>query len=261
MEVFGGGRILTSCILSDKIINRHEELEVFEMMLYDEKKIVKMTEENPTLIFELIKKGHYEMVDKILARKKISINETDSAGNDILVRLLKAKQYNLVLKYMKKKEWDVNHQNKDGNTFAHILATINYVNIIDIMKELKKNKTFSPNIKNNQGQTVLDKSINENYIYTTVKILEDNRFNNIDLLSFKKLYNTYIKSSYYGKYSKLNNLEVIMDNLMKKEGLLPSIKKLLDLIIENMELIKKEILTNKTTNLETMINSVLITTV
>ena len=241
---------MTSCMLSDKIINRHEELEVFYMMLYDDKKIVKMTEGNPILIFELIKKGHYEIVDKILARKKVSINEIDSAGNDVLVRLLKAKQYSLVLKYMKKKEWDVNHKNKDGNTFAHILATINYVNIIDIMKELKKNKSFSPNIKNNQGQTVLDKSINENSIYTTVKILEDNRFNNIDLISFKKLYNTYIKSSYYGKYSKLNNLEVIMDNLMKKEGLLPSIKKLLDLIIENMELI----------NLEIMINSVLIGT-
>ena len=37
----------------------------------------------------------------------------------------------------------------------------------------KKNKDFLPNIKNNKGETILDKSINDNYIYTTVKILED----------------------------------------------------------------------------------------
>jgi len=177
MEVFGGEEILTRCILSDKINTRHEKLEVFEMMLYDEKKIMKMTEEDPSLIFELIKKGYFETVDKILMRRKVSINTVDNAGNDVMIRLLKAKQYSLVSKYMKKKDWDVNHQNNDGNTFAHILATINYVNVNTIIKELKKNKNFSPNIKNKQGQTVLDKSINENYIYTTVKILEDSRFN------------------------------------------------------------------------------------
>ena len=242
MEVFGGEEILTRCILSDKINTRHEKLEVFEMMLYDEKKIMKMTEEDPSLIFELIKKGYFETVDKILTRRKVSINTVDNAGNDIMIRLLKAKQYNLVSKYMKKKDWDVNHQNNDGNTFAHILATINYVNVNTIIKELKKNKNFSPNIKNKQGPTVLDKSINGNYIYTTVKILEDSRFNNIDLVSFKNLYNTYIKSSYYGKYSKLNNLEIIVENLSKKDGLLPSINQLVNLILENMELIKKEIL-------------------
>lgn len=256
MEVFGGGEILTRNFLSGRINNRHEELEVFEMMLYDEKKIVKMTEENPALIFELVKKGYYETIDKILSRKKVSINTTDSAGNDIIVRLLKVKQYDLVLKYMKKKEWDVNHQNKDGNTFAHILVATNYVNIMGIIKELKKNKNFSPNMKNNKGETILDKSINENYLYTTIKVLEDKRFNNIDLTSFKKLYDTYIKSAYYGKYSKLNNLEIIIDNLEKKEGLLPSIKELLKLMKENMELIKKEILESKTTNIEVMINLV-----
>lgn len=240
---------------SVKIENRHEKLEVFEMMLYDDKKITKMIVEDPTLIFELIKKEYFDLVDKILDRKKVSLNTTDVAGNDIIVRLLKAKRYDLVLKYMKKKEWNVNHQNKDGNTFAHILVTINYVNIMDIMKELRKNKKFLPNIKNKNGKTILDKSINENYIYTTIKVLEDKRFNNIDMLSFKKLYNTYIKSTYYGKYSKLNNLEIILDNLLKKEGLLPSINKLITLINENRELIKKEILQSKTTNLEVIINS------
>ena len=32
---------------------------------------------------------------------------------------------------------------------------------------------FLPNIKNNKGETILDRSINGNYIYTTVKILEE----------------------------------------------------------------------------------------
>lgn len=246
---------MTDCVLDDKIVNRHRKLEVFYMMHYDEKKTIKMTEEDPSLIFELIKGSYFEIVDKILTRKKVSINTCDVAGNDVLVRLLKARQYELVLKYMKKKEWDVNHQNNDGNTFAHILVSIHYSFVVDILKELKKNKSFSPNIKNHQGQTILDKAINENYIYTTVKVLEDKRFNNINLTSFKRLYNTYIKSAYYGKYSKLNNLEIIVDNLVKKEGLLPSVRELLDLIVSNMELIKKEILTNKTTNLEMLINS------
>ncbi len=246
---------MTECLLSDKIVNRHNKLEEFYMMLYDEKKIIKMTEEDPTFIFELIKNSYFSLVDKILTRKKVSVNTVDVACNDIVTRLLKAKQYDLVLKYMKKKDWNVNHQNSDGNTFSHILVTMHYTEVVDIMKALKKNKDFSPNIKNHKGQTILDKSINENYIYTVVKVLEDKRFNSIDLISFKKLYNTYIKSAYYGKYSKLNNLEIIVDNLVKKEGLLPSIRELLDLIISNMELIKKEILTNKTTNLEMLINS------
>ncbi len=248
---------LTKIQSSDIINTRHEKLEVFTMMFYDEKKTIKMAEEDPSLIFELIKNGYFDLTDKLLRRKKISLNTTDAAGNDVLTRLLKAKQYDLVLKYMRKKEWDVNHQNQDGNTFAHILVSMNYVKVIDIIKELKKNKAFLPNIKNHQGQTILDKSLNENYIYTTVKILEDNRFNNIDLITFKKLYTMYIKNTCYGRYSKLNNLELIMDNLNKKEGLLPSIKRLVELINQNMELIKKEILNNKTTNLEVMINSLL----
>ena len=52
-------------------------------------------------------------------------------------------------------------------------------------------------------------------------------------------------------------MEIIIDNLEKKEGLLPSIQKLIHLIKDNMDLIKGEILDNKTTNLEVMINSFL----
>lgn len=227
------------------------------MIFYNEDQTINACTEEPSLIFELIKQGYMDVVDKLLSKKKVSVNTTDEIGNDVLTRLLRAKQYNLVLKHMKKKEWDVNHQNADGNTFAHILVTINYVQVAKIIDELKKNKSFIPNLRNNKNETILDKSINENYIYTTMKILSDKRFNSIDIISFKKLYKAYIKNSYYGTYSKLNNLEVIVDNLEKKEILVPKMQELLDLISSNKELIKKELLTNKSSNLEILINSLL----
>ena len=80
-------------------------------MFYNEEKTIKACEEEPSLIFELIKEGHIELVDKILSKKKVDINTVDQAGNDIITRLLKAKEYSLVLKYMKRKDWNINHQN------------------------------------------------------------------------------------------------------------------------------------------------------
>ncbi len=226
-------------------------------MFYNEEKAIRACEEEPSLVFELIKEGHFEVVEKLLRRGKIDINTVDDAGNDIVCRLLKAKQYDLVLKYMRKKNWNVNHQNKDGNTFAHILVTINYIHVAKIIDQLKKNKEFLPNIKNNKGETILDKSINGQYIYTTAKILADNRFDNIDLMAFKHLCDTYVKSTYYGAYSKLNNLELIVNSLDEKENLLPSMEKLLLLIKGNFELIKKELLTNRWSNLDSIIDFML----
>ena len=110
-------------------------------MFYNELKTIKACEEDPSLIFDLIKEGHFELVDKLLSKKIVSVNEVDSASNDVITRLLKARQYDLVLKYM----------------------------------------------KNKKGETLLDKAINENYIYTTLKILEDKRFNN------KNISNTFIR--------------------------------------------------------------------
>lgn len=225
------------------------------MIFYNEDQAIQACKEEPSLIFELIKDGYYDVVDKILSRKVVDVNTVDSALNDIITRLLKAKQYNLVLRYMKNKDWDVNHQNVDGNTFAHILVTHDYIHIAKIFEQLKRNNKFMPNIKNKNNETILDRSINGSYISTTMKILEDNRFNSIDILSFKRLYKAYIKNSYYGKYTKLNNLEIIVDNLEKKDTLLPRMKDLLDSIINNMELIKRDILVNKSSNLEGMIDS------
>ena len=152
-------------------------------MCLDTKKL----EEDPSVVFDLIKDGQIEIVDRLLKKKVIDINICDEKGNNILVKLLKIGAYDVVLEHMGNKDWNVNHQNKDGNTFAHYLVGINYVNVMEIINKLKKNKKLLPNIKNNKGETILDKAINDNYIYTTVKILEDSRFDSIDLLSFKHL--------------------------------------------------------------------------
>lgn len=225
-------------------------------MFYDETKAMIATEEDPSLVFELLKENHIALIDKLLSKKTFDINVCDEMGNNILTRLLKKGCYDVVLKHMKNKNWDINHQNNDGNTFAHVLVTINYVNVIDIIAELKKNKNFIPNIKNNKGETILDRSINENYIYTTVKVLEDKRFNNIDILSFKNLYNTYIKSSNYGSFSKLNNLQIILEHLEDKP-LLPKMERLISILRLKYDAIKEEAIQNKTDLMDQIIDSLL----
>lgn len=225
-------------------------------MFYDEKRTIEACEEDPRLIFELINEEHIELVDKIIAKKIVDINTIDADGNDIITYLLKKGWYEEVLRYMKKKEWDVNHQNNDGETFAHMLVMKPYLEIMQIIKELLKNTKFIPNIRNKKGETILDKSIRNNYIYTTIKILEDERFNNIDLISFKNMYERYIKSNNYGIYSKVNNLEVIIDNLLDKD-LLPKVEKLVNLITTNMKKIKEEVKNNELTSLDNLVYGVI----
>ena len=226
-------------------------------MFYNETVTMNQVEAAPSLVFELIREGHYDFVDKLLSKNKISVNVCDEDGNNVLMKLLKVGRYDIVLKHMKNKEFDINHQNNDGDTFAHILVTINYVNVIDIIKQLKKNKDFLPNIKNNYGETILDKSINENYIYTTVKILEDERFNNIDILSFKNLYNAYIKNKQYGKYGRLTNLEMIIDNLDKK-SLLPRMEVLVEALKNNYDNIKEGLIKDNLKVVDEIINTCLV---
>lgn len=213
-------------------------------MFYDETQAIKKCEEDPSLIFNLIDEDHKELVDKILTEKKVDINTTNYDGNDILSYMLKKNWNDLVLKHMKNKKWNINHQNKDGDTFAHILVMKKYLDVMEIIKQLLRNIKFIPNIRNKKGETILDKSINNNYIYTTVKILEDKRFNNIDLMSFKNLYESYIKNDNYGAYSKMNNLEIIIDNLEEKE-LLPKVEKIVEKIKEDYEQIKSQVINHE----------------
>ena len=216
--------------------------------------IISSCTEEPSLIFNLIKQGYYEDVYDLVSSNKVNINICDSVGNDVVTRLLKAKQYDIVLELMKKRNWDVNHQNVDGNTFGHILAQDNSISALRVVEQLTKKKNYIPNIKNNKGETVLDRAINNNYIYTAIKILEDKRFDNIDVISFKRLWDACIKNKYYGKYAKLNNLEVIVDSLDKKE-LIPSLRELIEKIINNIEFIKNAIIDGNSKVLDNVIYS------
>lgn len=223
-------------------------------MFYNETIATSQVEDEPSLIFEILKEGHYDFVDKLISRGKVDINLVDERGNSLLMRLLKLGQYDIVSKYVLDSRFDINHQNVDGDTFAHILVSINYMNIIDIIGKLKRNKRFTPNIRNNKGETILDKSINNNYIYTSIKILEDERFNDIDILSFRNLCNTYIKSKKYGQYSKITNFETIVENLDKKK-LLPRMEELLELLKINFEVIINELKSNSVKSLDKIINT------
>ena len=221
--------------------------EVFTMF-YDIDQALNACEDDPSLLFEVIKENYREVIEKIISKENYDFNLCDKDGNNVLMRLLKAKHYDLVLKYMDNVNFDINHQNNEGDTFAHILVMINYVEVKDIINKLLDNKKFIPNIKNNLGETILDKSINNHYIYTTAKILADKRFNNINLASFKNLYETYIKSNNYGKYSKLDNFTLIVDNLDNKE-LGKTMSKLINIIKLNREIIKNDFFMSKTENL------------
>ena len=109
-------------------------------MFYDEQQAFNACSEEPSLIFALIKEGHFSVVEALVEKNKIDVNLCDSLGNDVVTRLLKAKQYELVLKLMKKRNWDINHQNIDGDTFGHILALDNSVSALMIISELIKKK-------------------------------------------------------------------------------------------------------------------------
>jgi len=226
-------------------------------MFYDETQATNACEEDPSLIFELIKEGHLELIDKLLKKKIVSLNTIDQDGNTVLMRLLKSKKYDLVEKYMNDLESDINHQNKEGNTFTHLLATKDYLNIVNIIKKLKRNKEINPNIRNNEGKTILDIAISTGNLCTTLKLLEDKRFNNIDLISFNNLYNTFIKSDDFGKYTKLINLETIVNELSKKAKLLPKVKEIVDLVKKNFDIIKNELMNNKLTFMDNIVKNVI----
>ena len=206
-----------------------------------------------TSIFSLLKLGEYEEVVRLIFNNEINVNMIDGVGNDIVTRLLKAKQYDLVIEVMKKRNWDVNHQNEEGNTFGHILTQDDSAMAVKVMEQLTKKKNYLPNIKNNRGETAMDIALSNHYLCTAFKILEDKRFDNIDIFSFKNLLRVTIKSKFYGKYSKIMNLDIIVSNLEKK-NLDIKVRELVENIRRNMETIKSEIMNNSLFLLETIVN-------
>ena len=225
-------------------------------MFYDEEQALKACEEEPSLIFELMKEGHMQLVDFLLKKKKVSLKTIDQDGNTVLMKLLKMRQYDLVEKYINDINSDINHQNNEGNTFAHLLATKDYVHTANIIKKLRRNKEFMPNIRNNEGKTILDLAISTGNLCTTLKLLEDKRFNDIDLVSFTNLYNTFVKSEEFGKYTKLMNLETIISELSKKSRLLPRVEEIISLVKKNFDIIKNELMNNKLTFMDNIVKNV-----
>ena len=223
-------------------------------MFYDETKTINACDENPALIFDILKEDLVDFVSKIMSRKQFDYNVTDEKGDDIMMKLLRRGNYDVVLSHMKDKRWNVNHQNNDGNTFAHILVSLDYSKVIEIIKQLMKNEEFTPNIRNNNGETILDRAVNHGHIYTTTKILEDERFDSIGIFSFKRLYDTFIKSNNYGKYTRLNNLEMIVDNLENKK-IAPQVKDIIVKIKNNFGIIKEEVLDNKIDSIDCIVNN------
>ncbi len=210
--------------------------------------------EDPTLIFQYIKQGDYELVYELVNNNIVNINTIDCLGNDVVTRLLKAKQYEYVIMLMKKKNWDVNNQNDEGNTFGHILAMDNSPMALKVVEQLTKKSNYIPNLKNKKHETAMDIALNNNYLCTAFKLLEDKRFNEIDYSSFKNLFMASIENKYYGKYSKITNLEIIVDSLEKKE-LDSTMKNLVDSISDNLDRIKNDIMNNRNYTIVSIINN------
>ncbi len=224
-------------------------------MFYDVGQAVSLCCNDNSLIFKLIKEDEKCVVRRVLEELHFNYNICDSNGNSLIMWLLKGKYYDELLTILDNPKVDINHQNNDGDTFAHMLVMINYLEVKEIIEKLLKRVEFMPNIKNNKGETILDKSINNNYIYTTAKILSDRRFNNINMVSFKNLYDTYIKSNNYGKYSKIDNLTLIVNNLQRK-NLNDNLALLMRLFRRNRKVIYEEITNSDTSRMDFLIDYV-----
>ncbi len=210
------------------------------MIFYDKAQAMKSCEEDPSLIFTLIKDGYSDIVYELIKKNVVSINTYDNMGNDVMMKLLKYRQYDLVINLMTKRDWKVNHQNLDGNTFGHILASDCSLKGLQIIIKLLKKKNYIPNIKNNKNETAMDLAL-KNKSVAALKFFEDKRFDRFDMISFKNLINLCINNSNYGKYSKINNMKIIFNSLGKKE-LLPNMENVYLKLDYNKEIIEKAIM-------------------
>ena len=215
--------------------------------------IIEKSKDDPTLIFNYIRRSNYELAYELVDKNIVNINTLDSVGNDVMTKLLKARQYDYVILLMKKKNWNVNNQNDEGNTFGHILAMDNSPMAVKVVEELTKKSNYIPNLKNKRHETAMDIALTNNYLCTAFKLLEDKRFNEIDFSSFKNLFMASIENKDYGKYSKINNLEIIVDSLEKKD-LSEAMRDLINCIIENLDRIKNDIMNNRYYTIESIIN-------
>ena len=93
-------------------------------------------------------------------------------------------------------------------------------------------------------------------IQNDIKLKDFDTFATSQTTSLCNHIDEYIKSNNYGKYSKLSNLEIILDNLENKP-LMPRMKKLLRNIYKNLDVIKSDLNVSKTENLDNIINGII----
>ena len=151
----------------------------------------------------------------------------------------------------------------DDPTLIFPLITRGEIEIVDYLLEKNivnintcdvRKSNFLPNIVNNKRETILDRATNNSYLLVSLKIFEDKRFNNIDLYDFKNLFRLSIDNNKYGIYSKLNNFNILLKSLLKKD-LQPNMRLLVDRINENRLAIKNDIKNNKLDIISSIINS------
>ena len=207
--------------------------------IFTSEQAIKVAEEDPSIIFELIKTDNDELLNHMLDDSLIDVNLVSSKNDSLAIKLLKSAKYELVLKVIKNKNWNVNYQNDDKETFGHILAKINNVAVVPVFKELKKNKNFDINIRNRDDKTIFDISVESHNAYVSTKIIEDERFNDINIFEFLKFYETYIDTNEYGKYSKIN----MIDSILTMDGRYVNtrMQELLNHLKDNVKNIKKDI--------------------
>ena len=107
-------------------------------MFYDEKQAIELCEEEPTRIFDLIDEGHIEILERLIERRNIDINQKNKNGDNIIMYLFKKGNYELVLKLMRKRTIDINHQNNEGNTLAHLVVTTPKDTLSIMMKKFRR---------------------------------------------------------------------------------------------------------------------------
>ena len=135
---------------------------------------------------------------------------------------------------------NINYKNIKRILFMRIDGKIgDYIISSFIFKELKKNKTFDINLRNKDNKTIFDISVENHNSYISTKIIEDERFNNIDIFEFLKFYETYMNTNEYGKYSKIN----MIDSILTMDGRYVStrMQELLNHLKDNVKNIKKDI--------------------
>ncbi len=197
----------------------------------------------PTDIFYLIRTGKKKEINDLIDSNGFDVNQKDTIGNDVVSRLVLDGFYEEALKLVNKKTWNINNININGDSIIHILGLKNNLGSMKVFNEIIKKKKLDLNIVNNNNLRSIDITISNNNLYMTLNILKKSDLNNMDEDLLKKIFNKFIYNDSYGKYSKISNLETIIDSFNHKK-LSYKIRRIINKIRDNFNLIKENIMNN-----------------